>query len=138
TAGKADEVVRDLAIGAPGGSGAPEGSGGLHTVAFADLGRAVGEAGLIVNTTSLGMAGQPALALDLAAVRPDAVVADIVYVPLKTPLLAGAEARGLRTVDGLGMLLHQAAPGFRRWFGVTPEVVPDLRALIVADIGDGR
>jgi shikimate dehydrogenase len=62
------------------------------------------------------------------------VVADVVYVPLKTPLLAAAEARGLRVVDGLGMLLHQAAPGFARWFGVTPEVTPALRELIVADI----
>jgi shikimate dehydrogenase len=61
-------------------------------------------------------------------------VADIVYVPLKTPLLAAAEARGLRTVDGLGMLLHQAVMGFRRWFGVEPSVTPALRALVVADI----
>ena len=135
TAGKADEVVRDLAIGAPGGLG---GTGALRTVPFEDLARAAGEVGLIVNTTALGMAGQPPLRLDLAAVRPDAVVADIVYVPLKTPLLADAEARGLRIVDGLGMLLHQAAPGFQRWFGIRPEVVPDLRALIAADIGDGR
>jgi len=63
-----------------------------------------------------------------------AVVADNVYVPLETPLLAAARGRGLKTADGLGMLLHQAVPGFRRWFGVTPEVTPELRALILADI----
>lgn len=92
---------------------------------------------LIVNTTSLGMAGQPSLDLDLEKAPDNAIVSDIVYVPLKTPLLAAAQARGLRTVDGLGMLLHQAVPGFERWFGVRPEVTPDLRALIVADI-EGR
>ena len=70
--------------------------------------------------------------------RPGTIVADIVYVPLRTALLAEAEARGLRVVDGLGMLLHQAVPGFHRWFGVMPEVTPDLRARIVADLGGGR
>jgi shikimate dehydrogenase len=91
-------------------------------------------ASLLVNTTSLGMAGQPALDLDLRSMRPDAVVSDIVYVPLETPLLEAARRRGLRTVDGLGMLLHQAVPGFERWFGVRPEVTAELRALVVADI----
>ena len=99
-----------------------------------ELPQALAEAGLVVNTTSLGMAGQPALALDLGRLRPDAVVADIVYVPLDTPLLAAARARGLRTVDGLGMLLHQAVPGFARWFGQIPQVTQDLRAPIEADI----
>jgi shikimate dehydrogenase len=80
------------------------------------------------------MAGQPPLDLDLSSAPENAVVADIVYVPLKTPLLAAAAARGLRTVDGLGMLLHQAVPGFERWFGVRPNVTPELHALIVADI----
>jgi shikimate dehydrogenase len=92
---------------------------------------------LIVNTTSLGMVGQPPLALDLAGAPAGAVVADIVYVPLRTPLLAAAEARGLAIVDGLGMLLHQAVPGFRHWFGVEPRVTPALREIIVADI-EGR
>lgn len=88
---------------------------------------------LLVNTTSLGMAGQPALALDLAALPPEAVVADLVYSPLTTPLLAGAAAQGNRTVDGLGMLLHQAVPGFAAWFGIEPQVTPELRDFVLAD-----
>ena len=89
---------------------------------------------LLVNTTSLGMKGQPPLDVDLSPLSPDAVVTDIVYVPLETPLLRAAKARGLAIVDGLGMLLHQAVPGFERWFGVRPEVTPELRAVIVADL----
>ena len=104
---------------------------------FGAIPDAVAGAGLVVNTTSLGMAGQPPLDLDLAGAGDRTVVADVVYVPLTTPLLAAAAGRGLRTVDGLGMLLHQAAPGFARWFGVTPEVTPALRDLIAADI-EGR
>jgi shikimate dehydrogenase len=91
-------------------------------------------ASLLVNTTSLGMAGQPPLELQLDALPQDAVVADIVYVPLETPLLAAARARGLAGVDGLGMLLHQARAGFAAWFGTMPEVDAELRALIAADI----
>jgi shikimate dehydrogenase len=87
-----------------------------------------------VNTTSLGMAGHQPLPTDLKEAPDNAIVADIVYVPLRTPLLAAAETRGLRTVDGLGMLLHQAVPGFERWFGVKPQVTPELRAVIVADL----
>jgi shikimate dehydrogenase len=83
------------------------------------------------------MAGQPPLDLDLSGACGRTVVADVVYVPLATPLLAAAARRGLRTVDGLGMLLHQAAPGFARWFGVAPEVTPALRSIIAADI-EGR
>lgn len=94
----------------------------------------VGEADLIVNTTALGMQGKPPLEIDLAALRPGTIVDDIVYVPLKTTLLAEAERRGGVPVDGLGMLLHQAVPGFARWFGVTPQVTPALRSLIEADI----
>ena len=89
---------------------------------------------LLVNTTSLGMAGQPALELDLLAAPDGLTVADIVYVPLRTPLLARAQARGLRTVPGLGMLLHQAVPGFSAWFGVTPQVDQATHDLVAADI----
>jgi shikimate dehydrogenase len=92
---------------------------------------------LLVNTTSLGMHGQPALELDVGRLPPRAVVADLVYVPLATPLLAAARARGLETADGLGMLLHQAVRGFELWFGQRPEVTPELRALIEADLGNG-
>jgi len=97
-------------------------------------GSLVGDADLIVNTTALGMQGKPPLEIDLAALRPGTIVDDIVYVPLKTALLAEAELRGGVPVDGLGMLLHQAVPGFARWFGVTPQVTPALRTLIEADI----
>ncbi len=92
------------------------------------------EVGLLVNTTSLGMAGHPPLAVDLGALPAHAAVADIVYVPLETPLLAAARARGLVAVDGLGMLLHQAVPGFEAWFGVRPTVTAALRTRIVADL----
>jgi shikimate dehydrogenase len=101
--------------------------------------RALAGAGLLVNTTSLGMVGQPELDITLDALHPDSTVADIVYAPLETPLLAAARATERRPVDGLGMLLHQAAPGFARWFGVRPSVTPALRTLIVADIeGNGK
>jgi shikimate dehydrogenase len=91
-------------------------------------------AGLLVNATTLGMAGQPPLEVDLAPLAAGAIVADIVYAPLVTPLLAAARARGLRTVDGLGMLLHQAAGAFVRFFGMRPQVTEDLRALVEADL----
>lgn len=91
-------------------------------------------ADLLVNTTSLGMANQPPLNVDLTPLPDHAVVADIVYVPLETGLLAAARARGLRTSGGLGMLLHQAAPGFARWFGTVPQVTPELRDLVARDI----
>jgi shikimate dehydrogenase len=94
----------------------------------------LGGAGLLVNTTSLGMVGQPPLEIDLAALPARAVVCDIVYVPLETELLRRARECGLRSVSGVGMLLHQAVPGFRRWFGVTPVVTPDLRRRVEADI----
>jgi shikimate dehydrogenase len=88
----------------------------------------------LVNTTSLGMKGQPPLEIDVARLPPHAVVVDNVYVPLETPLLAAARARGLRTADGLGMLLHQAVRGFELWFGRRPEVTAELRALVEADL----
>jgi len=89
---------------------------------------------LLVNTTSLGMHGQPALDLDVGLLRSHAVVADLVYVPLETPLLASARARGLKTADGLGMLLHQAVRGFELWFGQRPQVTAELRAMVEADL----
>lgn len=101
---------------------------------LSDAQRFVADAGLIVNTTSVGMKGEGDLDLDLAAAAPKTIAADIVYVPLLTPFLARAAAAGLRTVDGLGMLLHQAVPGFERWFGVRPTVTADLRALVEADL----
>jgi shikimate dehydrogenase len=94
----------------------------------------VAGAGLLVNATSLGMSGQPPLDINLNRLPLSAVVADIVYAPLETPLLKAARDRGLRTVDGLGMLLHQAVGGFERWFGVRPQVTTELRALIEKDL----
>lgn len=90
-------------------------------------------AALVVNTTTQGMAGQPPLDLDLRALPRSAVVTDIVYTPLLTPLLTEAKARGNRVVDGLGMLLHQARPGFAAWFGVEPEVTAELRRVVLRD-----
>jgi shikimate dehydrogenase len=91
-------------------------------------------AGLLVNTTSLGMRGQPPLEVDVGRLPSDAVVADLVYVPLLTPLLTAADTRGLRRADGLGMLLHQAVRGFELWFGRRPQVTAELRALVEADL----
>ena len=107
---------------------------GGEVVGLEEVPARLAEVGLLVNTTPAGMPGQPPLPLDLAALHDDAVVDDIVYVPRETALLRAAAARGLRTVGGLGMLLHQAAPGFARWFGVMPRVTPALRALVEADI----
>jgi shikimate dehydrogenase len=104
---------------------------------FAEAPGLLADARLLVNTTSLGMTGKDALELDLAPLRPDTVVTDAVYVPLETPLLAAARARGLIGVDGLGMLLHQAVEGFRRWFGVRPTVTPELRRIVLDDIAGG-
>jgi shikimate dehydrogenase len=91
-------------------------------------------AGILVNTTSLGMRGQPPLDIDIAPLPARAVVADLVYVPLVTPLLQAARARGLQTADGLGMLLFQAVRGFSLWFGVRPSVTAELRKLVEADL----
>ncbi|KNY20853.1 shikimate dehydrogenase [Methylobacterium sp. ARG-1] len=103
-------------------------------LAWDDLPDALVGAGLLVNTTSLGMKGQPPLDLDLTPLPETAAVADIVYAPLETDLLAAARRRGLAAVDGLGMLLHQAVPGFEAWFGLRPAVTPGLRDRIVADL----
>jgi len=91
----------------------------------------VADAALIVNTTALGMDGKPGLNIDLGRLSPPTVVADIVYAPLKTDLLERAEAVGCEAIDGLGMLLHQAVPGFERWFGYTPMVDDDLRNAVL-------
>ena len=107
---------------------------GVDAVAWDAIGDLLPDAGLLVNTTSLGMHGQPPLAIDVGRLPSHAVVADLVYVPLETALLAAARARGLRTADGLGMLLHQAVRGFELWFGQRPQVTPELRALVEADL----
>ena len=93
---------------------------------------------LLINTTSLGMIGQPTLDVDVTHLPPHAIVADIVYVPLETPLLQSARQAGYATVDGLGMLLHQAVPGFAQWFGVRPHVTPQLRAHIIEKLEQNR
>jgi shikimate dehydrogenase len=103
-------------------------------VSWQAIGDVLPRAGLLVNTTSLGMKGQPALAIEVHLLQRHAVVADLVYVPLQTPLLAAAQALGLKTADGLGMLLHQAVRGFELWFGQRPEVTPELRALVEDDL----
>lgn len=95
---------------------------------------ALAGAGLLVNTTTLGMAGAPPLDVALDRLPADAVVTDIVYIPLLTDLLIRAEARGNRIVDGLGMLLYQAVPGFEKWFGVRPEVTAELRERVIRDM----
>ncbi len=110
---------------------------GVLPVAWDTVGHLLPRCGLLVNTTSLGMHGQPALELDAGLLPPHAVVADLVYVPLQTPLLAAARARGLKTADGLGMLLYQAVRGFELWFGQRPEVTPELRQLVEADLTKG-
>ena len=106
----------------------------VSVVPWEDRSKALAGCGLLVNTTSLGMTGKPPLDINLSALPLDAIVADIVYSPLETPLLAAAVGRGNRAVDGLGMLLHQAVPGFERWFGVRPEVTPALRAQVAAHL----
>jgi shikimate dehydrogenase len=93
---------------------------------------ALGGAAMLINTTNQGMVGAPPLDLELDALPPTALVSDIVYIPRETPLLAAARKRGNPTVNGLGMLLHQARPAFRAWFGIMPEVTPELRAMIEA------
>jgi len=108
--------------------------GDVRAVPWAAVVDLLPRAGLLVNTTPLGMHGQRPLEIDISLLPPDAVVSDLVYVPLRTPLLAAAQARGLRTADGLGMLLHQAVRGFELWFGKRPEVTAELRALVEADL----
>ncbi len=106
----------------------------VHPAHWSVLPRLLESSKLLVNATSLGMQGQPELTIDLSTLAPDAVVSDIVYVPLKTPLLIAAEQRGLVTSNGLDMLLHQAVRGFELWFGVRPEVTTELFDMLSADI----
>jgi shikimate dehydrogenase len=105
----------------------------VHAAGWDETTGLLGGAGLLVNTTTLGMVGQPPLEINLRC-QPSLVVADLVYAPLVTGLLAAAREKGLRTADGLGMLLHQAVRGFELWFGVKPEVTAELRALVEADL----
>jgi len=106
----------------------------VRPVRWDERNAALVDAALLVNTTTLGMMGQPALVIDLGRLPGHAVVVDLVYVPLVTPLIEAAKARDLRTADGLGMLLHQAVRGFTLWFGKKPAVTPELRALVEADL----
>jgi shikimate dehydrogenase len=108
--------------------------GGVSAHGLAALAELLEDADMLVNTTPPGRNGQETMATDLTRMPDAALVTDIVYVPVQTPLLAGAAARGLKTVDGIGMLLHQAVPGFERWFGVRPKVTGELREILVSDV----
>jgi shikimate dehydrogenase len=120
TRARADQLARDLP--------------GLRIVDWGARSDALADHALLVNTTSLGMAGHDPVDIDLSRASAGLVVADIVYVPLDTPLLRAARAFGFRTVEGLGMLLYQAIPGFRIWFGVEPQVDEALRRFVAADL----
>ncbi len=122
TSARADEVAHHM-------------GDNIAVVPWADRDTAAKNATLLVNTTSLGMTGKSSLEIQVDGLADGAVVTDIVYAPLQTPLLAAAKARGLATVDGLGMLLHQARPGFDAWFGVRPEVTDDLRRHVLEGLG---
>jgi shikimate dehydrogenase len=106
----------------------------VHAGRWDERNTALADAALVVNTTTLGMAGQPELVLDIGRLPSHAIVADLVYAPLLTPLMQAVRARGHRTADGLGMLMHQAVGGFTLWFGKKPEVTAELRALLEADL----
>jgi len=106
----------------------------VHAFGFDDAPALMADADILVNTTALGMLGKDKLVLPLDTLKADALVSDIVYVPLETDLLKAAKARGHRIVGGLGMLLHQAAPGFAHWFGQTPRVTAELRAILEDDV----
>lgn len=123
TKSRAEYLVNDLGVAA-------------KVYEWEELDKGMAEAALVVNTTSLGMSGMDPLIVDLSPLPIDAAVTDIVYAPLETDLLAQARARGNQVADGLGMLLHQAVPGFEAWFGVRPEVTETLRTLILKDLGE--
>ena len=120
TRARAEELARDLP--------------GLRIADWDARVSALADHALVVNATPLGMVGHEPLDLDLTRAPASLVIADNVYVPLETPLLSSARARGLRTVDGIGMLLHQAVPGFRAWFGIEPQVDDELRQFMIADL----
>jgi shikimate dehydrogenase len=103
----------------------------IQVVEWVQAGNVLDEADLVVNTTSLGMTGKPEMRVPLDGLKPGAIVNDLVYAPLRTRLLITAEERGCHVVDGLGMLLHQAVPGFERWFGKRPEVDDNVRAAVL-------
>lgn len=124
TTARAEAVAADLA---------GLGEGVSHAILWDQRALGLENVGLLVNATTLGMTGNPALDLDLGGLATDAIVTDLVYQPVLTPLLEAAAGRGNPVVDGIGMLLHQARPSFRAWFGVEPEVTPALRAHVLAD-----
>ncbi len=107
---------------------------GITAHEFSAINELATDASLIVNTTSLGLKGEGEIALDMTKVNANALITDIVYVPLMTPFLIAARQAGLKVADGLGMLLHQAVPGFEKWFGVRPQVTAELRELIIVDM----
>lgn len=109
----------------------------VKAIGWAEAADHLGDCSLLVNTTSLGMKGQPELAIDLSRLSGTAIVTDIVYTPLRTKLLSDAAARGNVVVEGLGMLLHQAVRGFSLWFGITPRVTEELHDLVARDIDPG-
>ncbi len=113
---------------------AQEFGGPVKAYAWSERHTALADVALLVNTTSQGMHGQAALELNLDALPVHALVSDVIYVPLETPLLAAARQRGNATVNGLGMLLNQARPAFNAWFGVMPDVTPELRRIIEATL----
>ncbi|MBV9824778.1 MAG: shikimate dehydrogenase [Alphaproteobacteria bacterium] len=128
TSARAQAIAEDLA----------DAKSAISVAAWAKRAALLEGAGIVVNTTSLGMTGEPDLGLDLAALPKTAVVADIVYVPLDTTLLTTARTRGNRVVDGLGMLLHQGRPGFEAWFGTPPRVTRELRASVLTTLSAAR
>jgi shikimate dehydrogenase len=121
TASRAEDLAREF-------------GGPIKTVAWNDRHDALEGAAMVINTTSQGMVGQPEMDLTLDLLPKSALVSDIVYIPLETPLLSAARQRGNTTVNGLGMLLHQARPAFKAWFDVMPDVTPELRKMIEATI----
>ncbi|MBO6634650.1 shikimate dehydrogenase [Parvibaculum sp.] len=120
---RAEALIRDLGLKS------------AKAYSTAETTAALGGAGLLVNTTTLGMKGESDVDIDISALPRDAIVTDIVYTPLETGLLKRARLAGHETVDGLGMLLHQAVPGFEAWFGVRPHVTDELREIVLADLG---